>query len=81
MIIWREQEDEIIDYLYNLTEVEGNHNGSDVFGLSHLLDFASMVNTTLLSRKAHSDLALLCYKLAYFKAHFRNEFNQSIEQE
>lgn len=81
LIIWREQEDEIIDYLYNLTEVEGNHNGSDVFGLSHLLDFTSMVNTTLLLRKAHSDLALLCYKLAYFKAHFRNEFNQSIEQE
>lgn len=71
MLLWKEQKDEIIDYIDSLSEEEKEANKMAIKIIIHEIELRS---NTLSNRSFFRKRALLCYKLAYIKAHMPETF-------
>jgi len=73
MLLWKEQKDEILDYIDSLTDEEKDYYKMAIKIIIHEIELRS---NTLSNRSFFRKRALLCYKLAYIKAHIPNEFDE-----
>lgn len=73
MLLWKEQKDEIIDYIDSLSEEEKEANKMAIKIIIHEIELRS---NKLSNRAFFRKRALLCYKLAYIKAHMPNKFEE-----
>lgn len=71
MLLWREQKEEILECIDSLTDAEREKYKMAIKIVLHEI---KLRNCTLSNRKFFQKRALLCYKLAYIKAHMPIEF-------
>lgn len=71
MLLWKEQKEEILDYIDSLTDEEKENYKMAIKVVLHEIELRS---NSLSNRKFFRNRALLCYKLAYIKAHMPEEF-------
>ena len=71
ILLWKEQKEEILEYIENLTDTEKVYYKMAIKIVLHKIERR---NGTLSNRKFFRKRALLCYKLAYVKAHMPEEF-------
>lgn len=73
MLLWKEQKEEILEYIDSLPEEERETYKMAIKIILHEIELRS---NTLSSRKFFRKRALLCYKLAYIKAHMSKDFDE-----
>ena len=73
MLLWKEQKEEILEYFDSLPEEERETYKMAIKIILHEIELRS---NTLSSRKFFRKRALLCYKLAYIKAHMSKDFDE-----
>jgi len=73
MLLWKEQKDEILDYIDSLTDEERDHYK---MAIKIVLREIELRANTLSNRAFFRKRALICYKLAYIKAHMPKEFEE-----
>lgn len=73
MLLWKEQKEEILEYIDSLPEEERETYKMAIKIILHEIELRS---NTLSSRKFFSKRALLCYRLAYIKAHMPKDFSE-----
>lgn len=73
MLLWKEQKDEILEYIDSLPEEEREIYKMAIKIILHEIELRS---NTLSSRKFFRKRALLCYRLAYIKAHMPKDFSE-----
>lgn len=73
MLLWKEQKEEILEYIYSLPEEEKETYKMAIKIILHEIELRS---NTLSSRKFFRKRALLCYRLAYIKAHMPKDFSE-----
>ena len=71
MLLWKEQKEEILEHIETLSEEEREKYRMAIRIILHEIKLRS---NTLSNRKFFRNRALLCYKLAYIKAHMPEEF-------
>lgn len=73
MLLWKEQKEEILEYIDSLSVEERETYKMAIKIILHEIELRS---NTLSSRKFFRKRALLCYKLAYIKAHMSKDFDE-----
>lgn len=73
MLLWKEQKEEILEYIDSLSEEEKETYKMAIKIILHEIELRS---NTLSSRKFFRKRALLCYRLAYIKAHMPKDFSE-----
>ena len=73
MLLWKEQKEDILEYIYSLPEEEKETYKMAIKIILHEIELRS---NTLSSRKFFRKRALLFYKLAYIKAHMSKDFDE-----
>lgn len=73
MLLWKEQKEEILEYIDSLPEEERETYKMAIKIILHEIELRS---NTLSSRKFFRKRALLCYRLAYIKAHMSKDFDE-----
>ena len=73
MLLWKEQKEEILEYIDSLPEEERETYKMAIKIILHEIELRS---NTLSSRKFFRKRALLCYRLAYIKAHMPKDFDE-----
>lgn len=73
MLLWKEQKEEILEYIDSLPEEEKETYKMAIKIILHEIELRS---NTLSSRKFFRKRALLCYRLAYIKAHMPKDFSE-----
>ena len=73
MLLWKEQKEEILEYIDSLSEEERETYKMAIKIILHEIELRS---NTLSSRKFFRKRALLCYRLAYIKAHMPKDFSE-----
>jgi DNA polymerase-3 subunit alpha len=73
MLLWKEQKEEILEYIDSLPEEERETYKMAIKIILHEIELRS---NTLSSRKFFRKRALLCYRLAYIKAHMPKDFSE-----
>ena len=73
MLLWKEQKEEILECIDSLPEEERETYKMAIKIILHEIELRS---NTLSSRKFFRKRALLCYKLAYIKAHMSKDFDE-----
>lgn len=73
MLLWKEQNEEILEYIDSLPEEERETYKMAIKIILHEIELRS---NTLSSRKFFRKRALLCYRLAYIKAHMPKDFSE-----
>jgi hypothetical protein len=71
ILLWKEQKEEILEYIENLTNTEKVNYKMAIKIVLHEIELR---NGILSNRKFFRKRALLCYKLAYVKAHMPEDF-------
>lgn len=71
MLLWKEQKEEILDYIASLSDEEKENYNMAIKIVLHEIELRSK---SLSNRKFFRNRALLCYKLAYIKAHMPEDF-------
>ena len=74
MLLWKEQKEEILEYIDSLPEEEKETYRMAIKIILHEIELRS---NTLSSRKFFRKRALLCYGLAYIKAHMPKDFSEN----
>lgn len=74
MLLWKEQKEEILEYIDSLPEEERETYKMAIKIILHEIELRS---NTLSSRKFFRKRALLCYRLAYIKAHMSKDFDEN----
>lgn len=74
MLLWKEQKEEILEYIDSLSEEEKETYKMAIKIILHEIELRS---NTLSSRKFFRKRALLCYRLAYIKAHMPKDFSEN----
>lgn len=73
MLLWKEQKEEILECIDSLPEEERETYKMAIKIILHEIELRS---NTLSSRKFFRKRALLCYRLAYIKAHMPKDFSE-----
>ena len=73
MLLWKEQKEEILEYIDSLPEEEKETYKMAIKIILHEIELRS---NTLSSCKFFRKRALLCYRLAYIKAHMPKDFSE-----
>lgn len=73
MLLWKEQKEEILEYIDSLSVEEKETYKMAIKIILHEIELRS---NTLSSRKFFRKRALLCYRLAYIKAHMPKDFSE-----
>jgi DNA polymerase-3 subunit alpha len=73
MLLWKEQKEEILECIDSLSVEEKETYRMAIKIILHEIELRS---NTLSSRKFFRKRALLCYKLAYIKAHMSKDFDE-----
>lgn len=73
MLLWKEQKEEILEYIDSLPEEEKETYKMAIKIILHEIELRS---NTLSSRNFFRKRALLCYRLAYIKAHMPKDFDE-----
>ncbi len=73
MLLWKEQKEEILEYIDSLPEEEKETYKMAIKIILHEIELRS---NTLSSRKFFRKRALLCYRLAYIKAYMPKDFSE-----
>ena len=73
MLLWKEQKEEILEYIDSLPEEEKETYRMAIKIILHEIELRS---NTLSSRKFFRKRALLCYRLSYIKAHMSKDFDE-----
>lgn len=73
MLLWKEQKEEILEYIDSLSVEERETYKMAIKIILHEIELRS---NTLSSRKFFRKRALLCYRLAYIKAHMSKDFDE-----
>ena len=73
MLLWKEQKEEILEYIDSLPEEEKETYKMAIKIILHEIELRS---NTLSSRKFFRKRALLCYRLAYIKDHMPKDFDE-----
>lgn len=73
MLLWKEQKEEILEYIDSLSVEEKETYRMAIKIILHEIELRS---NTLSSRKFFRKRALLCYRLAYIKAHMSKDFDE-----
>lgn len=71
ILLWKEQKEEIIDYIDSLSNEEKELYKSAIKIVLHEIELRKH---SLSSKKFFRSRALICYRLAYIKAHMPTEF-------
>ena len=74
MLLWKEQKEEILECIDSLSVEEKETYRMAIKIILHEIELRS---NTLSSRKFFRKRALLCYKLAYIKAHMPKDFSEN----
>lgn len=77
MLLWKDQKEAILDYLDSMSEFEREQNK---YAIKIVLHEIELRGHSLSNRKFFRNRALLCYKLAYIKAHNKDLFDKFVEQ-
>ena len=72
MLLWKEQKENILNYIDSLTEEQRNQYRMPIRVIVHKIEHREH---GLSCRKFFKDRALLCYKSAYLKVHHRDYFD------
>ena len=73
ILLWKEQKEEILAYIDSLSEEEKERYSS---AIKIVLLEIELRQHSLSNRKFFRNRAMICYKLAFFKAHMPVEFEQ-----
>ena len=73
MLLWKEQKEEILEYIDSLSVEEKE---TYKMAIKIILNETELRSNTLSSRKFFRKRALLCYRLAYIKAHMPKDFSE-----
>ena len=73
MLLWKEQKEEILECIDSLPEEEKE---TYKMAIKIILNEIELRSNTLSSRKFFRKRALLCYRLAYIKAHMPKDFSE-----
>ena len=77
ILLWKEQKEAILEYLDSMSEQEREQNK---YAIKIVLHEIELRGHSLSNRKFFRNRALLCYKLAYIKAHNKDMFDKFVEQ-
>lgn len=77
ILLWKEQKEAILEYLDSMPEQEREQNK---YAIKIVLHEIELRGHSLSNRKFFRNRALLCYKLAYIKAHNKELFDKFVEQ-
>ena len=73
MLLWKEQKEEILDYIDSLSDEEKERYSSAIKIVLHEIELRQY---SLSNRKFFRNRAMICYKLAYIKAHMPEDFER-----
>lgn len=73
ILLWKEQKEEILSYIYSLSDEEKERYKMAIKIILHEIELRVH---SLSSRTFFRKRALLCYKMAYIKAHLPNVFER-----
>lgn len=73
MLLWKEQEEEIIAYIDSLSNEDKDRYSSAIKIVIHEIELRQH---SLSNRKFFRNRSLICYKLAYIKAHIPDDFER-----
>ena len=73
MLLWKEQKEEILECIDSLSVEEKE---TYKMAIKIILNEIELRSNTLSSRKFFRKRALLCYRLAYIKAHMSKDFDE-----
>ena len=73
MLLWKEQKEEILDYIDSLSDEEKERYSSAIKIVLHEIELRQH---SLSNRKFFRNRAMICYKLAYIKAHMPEDFER-----
>ena len=71
ILLWKEQKEDILDYFDSMSELEREQNKNAIKIVLHEIELRGH---SLSNRKFFRNRALICYKLAYIKAHMPEDF-------
>ena len=71
MLLWKEQKEEILAYIDSLSDEEKERYSSAIKIVLHEIELRQH---SLSNRKFFRNRAMICYKLAYIKAHMPEDF-------
>ena len=70
-LLWKEQKEDILEYFDSMSELEREQNKNAIKIVLHEIELRGH---SLSNRKFFRNRALICYKLAYIKAHMPEDF-------
>jgi DNA polymerase-3 subunit alpha len=73
MLLWKEQKEEILAYIDSLSDEEKERYSSAIKIVLHEIELRQH---SLSNRKFFRNRAMICYKLAYIKAHMTEDFER-----
>lgn len=71
ILLWKEQKEDILEYFDSMSELECEQNKNAIKIVLHEIELRGH---SLSNRKFFRNRALICYKLAYIKAHMPEDF-------
>ena len=71
ILLWKEQKEDILEYFDSMSELEREQNKNAIKIVLHEIELRGH---SLTNRKFFRNRALICYKLAYIKAHMPEDF-------
>lgn len=71
ILLWKEQKEDILEYFDSMSELEREQNKNAMKIVLHEIELRGH---SLSNRKFFRNRALICYKLAYIKAHMPEDF-------
>ena len=73
ILLWKEQKEEILAYIDSLSDEE---KGRYIYAIKIILHEIELRQHSLSNRKFFRNRAMICYKLAYIKAHMPEDFER-----
>ena len=73
ILSWKEQKEEILAYIDSLSDEE---KGRYIYAIKIILHEIELRQHSLSNRRFFRNRAMICYKLAYIKTHFPEEFTE-----
>ena len=73
ILLWKEQKEEILAYIDSLSDEE---KGRYIYAIKIILHEIELRQHSLSNRRFFRNRAMICYKLAYIKTHFPEEFTE-----
>lgn len=71
ILLWKEQKEDILEYFDSMSELEREQNKNAIKIVLHEIELRGH---SLSNRKFFRNRAVICYKLAYIKAHMPEDF-------